>query len=122
MSFVRVFSVKGFRAGLPETARSTAQRSRQGSQTAAGRQRAWRAQTLTARTPWYVEGNSKPAPTVARYSKRSAQASAMEAEGGETPTVARCAARQRAPASAGGRTELRSLKISKPLPCKTTDA
>jgi hypothetical protein len=38
------------------------QRSCQGSQTAAGRQCATRAQTLTARTPWYVEGNSKPAP------------------------------------------------------------
>lgn len=37
------------------------QRSCQGSQTATGRQRATRAQTLTARTPWYGEGNSKPA-------------------------------------------------------------
>lgn len=45
------------RAGLPETFLSTAQGRRQGSKMDAGREHAapQRAQTLTARTPWYGE-------------------------------------------------------------------
>jgi hypothetical protein len=63
--------------GIARDVASTAQHSRQGSKTAAGREHAakLRAQTLTASTPWYVEGAaSHPAPPSADTSKRSAQA------------------------------------------------
>ncbi|OPE31799.1 hypothetical protein APB28_35745 [Pseudomonas aeruginosa] len=50
------------RAELPGTVFSTAQRKQsQGRRRPPGRQRAWRAPPLTARTPWYGEGNSKTA-------------------------------------------------------------
>ncbi|MAT49917.1 MAG: hypothetical protein CMK32_01865 [Porticoccaceae bacterium] len=45
----------------PEPAPARRSASRQGSITATGRKRAEHAQPLTARTPWYGEGNSKTA-------------------------------------------------------------
>jgi len=48
--------------GIARDQSRTTQRSRQGSQTAAGRKRTMCAQTLTARTPCNDAGNSKPPP------------------------------------------------------------
>lgn len=62
---------------MPGTVASTAKHSSQGSRTATGRKRAKHAQPLTARPPWYGEGNSKtvqPPPKTAWTGKRSAEA------------------------------------------------
>ncbi len=63
--------------GIARDVSGTAQRNRQGSRTAKGREHAakQRAKTLTARTPWYVEGAASPAsPPLDATNKRSAQA------------------------------------------------
>ncbi|TBR14776.1 MAG: hypothetical protein EPO43_06465 [Rugosibacter sp.] len=52
----------------PEPLPARRSASRQGSQTAAGREHTQCAQPLTASTPWYGEGNSKTAPSIANKS------------------------------------------------------